>query len=225
MRILIVDDEVRVANFISRGLRESGYQVDIAHDASDADQCISQHEYSTILLDWLLPGMSGVELCRKWRKQGLEMPVIMVTARDATRDVVAALNDGADDYIIKPFKFDELLARIRANHRRAASMAVATYFKIDDLVFDTKKREVRRGELEVILSSREIALLEYFLRNVGEVLSRSSISRHVWGVNFDTGTNLVEVYINHLRSKLDCGSRKPLIHTIRGRGYVMRALD
>jgi DNA-binding response OmpR family regulator len=225
MRILIVEDETRLAKFIQKGLKEAGYVADVAEDAYNGEYLASLTDYDLILLDWLIPGMSGVELCRQWRKQGLHTPVIMLTVKDSTADLVAALDSGADDYICKPFSFDELLARIRALLRRTSAIPMAPKLELDDLVLEPSRREVSRGGAKIFLSSREFALLEFLLRNAGNVVSRTAISEHVWGNLFETNTNLVEVYINHLRKKLDCGSKRALIHTVRGAGYVMKVME
>ncbi|MFQ5709333.1 MAG: response regulator [bacterium] len=225
MRVLIVEDEMRVANFIRKGLKEAGYAADIAEDANEGDYLCSVNDYDLILLDWLLPDTSGIELCHQWRKQGLQTPVIMVTAKDHTNDVISALDSGVDDYIIKPFSFSELLARMRALLRRVSSIPVNSKLILDDLEVDFAMREVMRGDTKIFLSAREYSLLEYLLRNAGKVVTKTEISEHVWGVLFETNTNVVEVYINHLRNKIDCGSKRPLIHTIRGAGYVMKVLD
>lgn len=225
MRVLIVEDEARVAQFIRKGLKEAGYASDIAEDAHNGEYLVSVNDYDLILLDWLIPGVAGLELCREWRKRGLQTPVIMLTVKDNTSDIIAALDGGADDYIIKPFSFEELLARIRAHLRRSSAMPVSALLKLDDLVVDPARRDVRRGDVKIFLTGREFALLEFLLRGNGNVLSRSTIAEHVWGVLFETNTNLVEVYVNHLRRKLDCGSRRPLIHTVRGFGYVMKVLN
>ncbi len=224
MRVLIVEDEARLAEFIRKGLKEAGYAADIAEDASNGEYLVSINNYDMILLDWLIPGITGLELCREWRKRGLQTPVIMLTVKDNTNDIIEALDSGADDYIIKPFSFEELLARIRAHQRRSAVMPENTLLKLDDLVVDVVRREVHRGGIKLILTGREFALLEFLLRSNGKVLSRSTIAKHVWGMSLEN-SNLVEVYVNHLRRKLDCGSRLPLIHTVRGFGYVMKVLN
>ncbi|MDZ7276626.1 MAG: response regulator transcription factor [candidate division KSB1 bacterium] len=225
MRVLIVEDEARVAQFIRKGLNEADYVADIAADAHQAEYLASLNEYDLILLDWLIPGASGVELCRQWRERGMLTPIIMLTVKDNTTDLITALDNGADDYLTKPFSFAELLARMRAQLRRTSSAPLVPLLKLDDLVVDPSKREVQRGGNKIFCSSREYALLEYLLRNAGNVVTRTAIAEHVWGLLFETNTNLIEVYINHLRKKLDCGSRRPLIHTVRNIGYVMKVLE
>lgn len=221
MRILIVEDEVGVANFIRKGLKEAGYVSDIASNADDGDDLISSNDYDVVLLDWLLPGMSGLELCLQWRESGIRTPIIMLTTEDETNGVVAALDSGADDCIEKPFSFTELLARIRLVLRRTAANVADPVLKLDDLQMNLSRREVTRSDTKITLSAREYSLLEYLLRNTDRVVSKTEISEHVWGLLFDTNTNIVEVYISHLRRKLNCGD--PLIHTVRGVGYVMKA--
>lgn len=225
MKALIVEDEPRVARFIQQGLTEANYEVDVAYDAETGEAFVSKNNYEVVLLDWLLPGMSGLELCQKWREGGITVPVIMVTARDSTEDLIKALDSGADDYIVKPFSFEALLARIRANVRRVTTLTEPLHLKLADLHVDVAKRRVRRGDEEIFLSAREFALLELLLRSQGKVIPKTKVFQEVWGYSFETNTNLVEVYINHLRKKLDCGSRTPLIHTIRGVGYIMKELD
>lgn len=225
MRVLIVEDESRLASFIRRGLKEAGYVADVAGDAYSGDFLASTNDYDLILLDWLLPDSSGLKLCHQWREKGLQTPLIMLTCKDTTSDIISALDSGADDYITKPFSFTELLARIRALLRRASEVPISPLLKLDDLTVDVSTRKVRRGNAEIPLSPREFSLLEFLLRNCGKVISKTEISEHVWGLLFDTNTNIVEVYINHLRKKLDCGSRRPLIHTVRGVGYIMKVLN
>ena len=222
MKILIVEDEKRVVNFLQKGLRRANYEIDVAESSETAEALVAENEYDFILLDWMLPGKSGIELCKSWRMQGLKVPIIVLTARDTTKDLVNALDSGADDYIVKPFSFSELLARIRALQRRYSDNSNSKILKIDDLILDIERREVERGGSKIYLSSREFTLLEFLMKNVETVISKSKISEHVWGFTFETRTNLIEVYINHLRKKLDCGSQVPLIHTIKGAGYVMK---
>lgn len=225
MKVLIVEDEVRVANFIRKGLKEAGHAADVAEDAEKGQSLASANEYDLILLDWILPGVNGLELCLQWRKQGLRIPIMMVTCKDTTNDVISALDSGADDYIVKPFTFSELLARMRALERRASSTPTSPKLRLDDLEVDPIRREVNRGKAKIFLSAREFALLEYLLRNTDAVVTKADIFKHVWGVYHETSTNIIEVYVNRLRIKLDCGSRCPLIHTIRGVGYVMKVLE
>ncbi|RMI13162.1 MAG: DNA-binding response regulator [Calditrichaeota bacterium] len=225
MKVLVVEDESRLANFIRKGLKEAGYAVDMVDNGEEADYMVSVNDYDAILLDWMLPDMSGVDLCQMWRKAGIDTPIIMVTAKDTKEDIVAGLNCGADDYVAKPFSFAELLARLRAVIRRASTMNRSPVLKLDDLTMDVARRDVRRGNTKVHLSSREFSLLEYLLRNAGRPVTKAEISEHVWGNYFETNSNIIEVTINHLRKKLDCGSRRQLIHTIRGVGYMIKELE
>ncbi|RMF65682.1 MAG: DNA-binding response regulator [Calditrichaeota bacterium] len=225
MKVLIVEDEARVARFIRKGLKEAGHQADIATDAEQVRDIEIDGKYDVILMDWILPGTNGRELCLFWRKQGVQTPVLMLTCKDTTEDVISALDSGADDYMVKPFSFEELLARIRALHRRTSKLAPAPKLRMDDLELDVVKREVRRGGEPIFLSNREFELLEYLLRNAERVVSKSEIAEHVLGIHHDTHTNIIEVHINHLRNKLNCGSRRRLIHTIRGAGYVMKLME
>lgn len=225
MKILVVEDEKRVANFIRKGLKEAGCTVDVADNAERGRHLTSVNEYDLILLDWILPDTSGVDLCHQWRKQGLHVPVIMVTCKDDTKDVISALDSGADDYIVKPFTFGELLARMRALHRRASSIPSETKLKLDDLVVYPVVRAVKRGDEDIFLSAREFSLLEYLIRSADKVVTKTDIFENVWSVFHDTNTNIIEVYVNRLRTKLDCGSRRPLIHTVRGLGYIMKTME
>ncbi len=225
MRVLVVEDEPRVASFTRNGLREAGYVSDLASKAEVADELVSSNDYDLILLDWLLPDGSGVELCQRWRKERVMTPIIMLTCKDKTEDIIKALDGGADDYLVKPFSLMELLARIRALLRRASVGSGQSQIEVDDLTLDLSRREVYRGGSKIDLSYREYCLLEYLLRNAGRTVSRSEISERVWGNHFDTNTNVIEVYVNHLRKKLDCGSKRPLIKTIRGFGYMIQGYD
>ncbi len=225
MRVLIVEDEARLANFISKGMKETGYVSDIAKDAKHADYFVSTNDYDLILLDWLLPDISGLELCKKWRLQGRQTPLIMITAKDNREDIISGLDCGADDYLVKPFSFSELLARIRALLRRASVMPASLKLELDDLVVDLARHEVTKGKTKIVLSGREFSLLEYLMRNAGKVVTKTQIAEHVWGEIFYNNTNVIDVYINHLRKKLNCRLERPLIHTIRGTGYIMEILD
>ncbi|KAA3617932.1 MAG: DNA-binding response regulator [Calditrichaeota bacterium] len=222
MKTLIVEDETRVVSFLKKGLKNANYEVFVAEDADSAEKLVAENEFGFILLDWMLPGRSGLEICQSWRQQGIEVPIIVLTARDTTKDIVTALDSGADDYIVKPFSFSELLARMRALQRRFSDKSIHKELKIEDLTLNVQRREAKRGDTIIYLSTREFSLLEYLMQNTGNVISKAKISEHVWGFTFETRTNLIEVYINHLRKKLDCGSKTPLIHTIKGAGYVMK---
>jgi heavy metal response regulator len=220
MRILIVEDEKKIAEFMKRGLREEGYAVDVAYDGVEGQFLARTNTYDLIILDLMLPKLDGISLCKGLRKEGLAVPVIMVTAKDTVEDKVAGLDSGADDYITKPFAFEELLARIRALLRKKD--APATTLHVDDLMLDLVTHKVTRRGAEITLTAKEYALLEYMMRNAGKVITRTMISEHVWDTDFDTFTNVIDVYINYLRKKIDAGSSKKLIQTVRGRGYMLK---
>jgi DNA-binding response OmpR family regulator len=218
VRILIVEDEPGVARFIEQGLRESGFAVDIARDGQEGFEYALAAEYDAIVLDIMLPRMDGLSMLREIRDSRIKTPVLLLTARDAVEDRVRGLDSGADDYLVKPFAFSELLARVRALLRRPPLHA-NPILRAGDLAMDIAKREVRCGEQLIELSPREFALLEYFLRHPNQVLTRTQIIEHIWNFNFFSETNVVDVYIGYLRRKLDCGSGAPLIQTIRGIGF------
>ncbi len=221
MRILVIEDEKRLSDVLRKGLTEEGYTVDVADDGEAGYRMVADADYDLIILDWRLPKRSGIDLLRQLRGERCVAPVLMLTARIEIADRVEGLDAGADDYLTKPFAFEELLARVRAllrrDHRDARAM-----LEIDDLVVDPATHGVKRGGVTVPLSSREYALLEYFLRNQNRVLSRTVIAEHVWDFPYATTTNVIDVYVKYLRDKLDVGSRRPLIHTVRGAGYIMR---
>jgi len=221
MRILVVEDERKVASFIQKGLAEEGYAVDVAHDGEDGLAMALDGVHDLVVLDIMLPKRDGLSVLRELRNRRIQTPVLLLTARDAVPDRVAGLDAGADDYLVKPFAFDELLARIRALLRRrggdrAAVLAAA------ELTLDPATREVRRAGKKIDLTPKEYALLEYLLRNKGRVLNRALIAQHVWDYDFDTATNVIDVYINYLRKKVDAEFAPRLIHTVRGAGYVLR---
>ncbi len=220
MRILIVEDEKKIAEFMKRGLKEEGYAVDVAYDGEEGQFLARTNTYDLIILDLMLPKLDGISLCKGLRKEGLAVPVIMVTAKDAVEDKVAGLDSGADDYITKPFAFEELLARIRALLRKKG--VPATTLLVDELTLDLVTHKVTRRGAEIILTAKEYALLEYMMRNAGKVITRTMISEHVWDTDFDTFTNVIDVYINYLRKKIDAGNSKKLIQTVRGRGYMLK---
>lgn len=222
MRILVVEDERRVAAFIKRGLEEEYYAVDVAYDGEEALDWVAVADYDLIVLDVLLPKKDGFQVCRELRQQGNKVPILMLTARDAIEDRVKGLDSGADDYLVKPFAFQELLARIRALLRRS-SEAKTPLLQVGDLVLDTLRREARRGEKVIELTAREYALLEFLMRHPGQVLSRTQIVDHVWNYDFFTTSNVVDVYIGYLRRKIDDGFEVKLIKTVRGVGYKIEA--
>lgn len=220
MRILVVEDEKKIAGFIKRGLKEEGYAVDVAADGDEGYELASVNDYDLIILDIMLPKCDGVTLCKKLRSDRVETPVIMLTAKTSVQDKVTGLDAGANDYLTKPFAFEELLARMRVLLRR--TVQPATRLQVADLALDLLSHKVTRADRDIILSSREFALLEYLMRNAGAVVTRTMISEHVWDIDFDTSTNVIDVYINYLRNKIDADFDKKLIQTIRGRGYMLK---
>lgn len=222
MRILLVEDDARIARFVSQGLREQTYAVDVTADGEDALYKAAINDYDAVILDVMIPGRDGFEVCRELRAAGSDVPVIMLTARDAVEDRVRGLDTGADDYLTKPFEVSELLARLRALLRRGHVVRPAL-ITASDLVIDTRAHLVERGGRRVELTAKEYALLEYLARERGRVLTRSEIAEHVWDENFDPLSNLIDVNINRLRRKIDDGSAVPLIHTRRGEGYMLAA--
>jgi len=221
MRLLVVEDEEKVARFVRRALEEEQYAVDIAQDGESALEQTEVVPYDLIILDLTLPKKGGFEVLHLLRQQGNKVPVLILTARTAVSSRVKGLDLGADDYLVKPFSIEELLARVRALLRRGRNEPV-TKLQADDLLLDPVTHEVYRGGKKIDLTGKEYALLEYFLRNPNRVLTRSMISEHVWDINFDTFTNVIDVYVNYLRNKIDHGFERPLIHTVRGVGYVLK---
>ena len=221
MRVLVIEDDPGVADFVRKGLREASYAVDLADDGVDGFNVACVNQYDVIVLDLMLPGKDGFTVLHELRSGGVRTPVICLTARDAVDDRVKGLDLGADDYLTKPFSFAELLARIRAVLRRGEKIT-ANPIVVGDLTLDVVARSVRRGERRIDLSPNEFALLEYLARNVGHVLSRTMILEHVWDMHQDPMTNVIDVHINRLRKKVDGGAARPLIHTIRGVGYVLQ---
>jgi len=221
MRILVVEDERKVAQLIQKGLAEEQYGVDIALDGERGMSMSESQHYDLYIVDVMLPKMNGMELVKVLRHRQEKAPILMLTAKATIEDKVAGLDSGADDYLTKPFAFEELLARVRSLLRRGAQQK-STILTIADLELDTVTHKARRGGKMIDLTAKEYALLDYFLQNKDRVLTRSAISEHIWDYNFDTGTNIIDVYINHLRNKVDNLFEKKLIHTVRGVGYVMR---
>ena len=219
MQILVVEDEQKVAAFLRQALMEAGYVVSVAHDGAAGLHLAQVSEFDLIILDRLLPQMNGLEFCRTLRDRKSETPILMVTARDSLEDKVLGLDSGADDYLTKPFSLDELLARVRALLRRRTGPAASSVLTLDDLSLDTQTRIARRDGKEFELSSREYALLEYLLRNPRRPVSRTQIAEHVWGFDFDSGSNVIDVYIGYLRRKIDAGHERKLIKTLRHVGY------
>ena len=220
MRVLLVEDDQRIAHFVAKGLRENTYAVDVAVDGGAALYQSAINTYDAIVLDVMLPVKDGFAVCRELRETGLKTPILMLTARDAVEDRVVGLDAGADDYLIKPFAFDELLARLRALLRRAGDVRPAK-ITIADLEIDTSGQRVWRDGREISLTSKEYALLEYLAREKGKVVGRADIAEHVWDETFDPFSNLIDVYVKRLRTKMDDGFAVSLIHTRRGSGYVL----
>ena len=220
MHILLVEDEAKVARFIKEGLTAEGYDVEIAADGKAGEKKALTGEFDLVLLDVLLPKKNGFEVLRTLRNEGMRTPVLMLTARSTTEDIVQGLDHGADDYLTKPFAFNELLARIRSLLRRQRNSH--TTFRLADLQLDTLTRKATRSGTTIELTAREYSLLEYFMRNPGRILTRTMISEHVWSIKFDTFTNVIDVYINYLRNKIDKDYPKKLLQTVRGVGYMLK---
>jgi heavy metal response regulator len=221
MRILLVEDDKKVASFIRKGLEEEGYAVDVAADGEAGLFMGLDRLHDLIILDVMLPKKPGFQVLRELRQAKAATPVLMLTARDTVEDKVQGLDAGADDYLTKPFVFAELLARVRALLRRRAETR-SPRLQVADLVLDPATRSVTREGQPITLTNREFALLEYLMRNAGRVLTRTAITEHVWDYDFDSGTNVIDVYVNYLRKKVDAGREPKLLHTVRGAGYVLR---
>ncbi|MBM3459016.1 MAG: response regulator transcription factor [Armatimonadetes bacterium] len=221
MRVLVVEDEERVAGFLQRGLSASGYEPDVATTGEQALRLLEQERYDAVILDLMLPGISGLEVVRELRRRPQSPPVLALTALDSVEDRIAGLDAGCDDYLPKPFAFQELLARLRALQRRAVATRMPVY-EYANLMLDPATRTVQRGGRKVELTNKEYALLEYMLRRPGEVLPRAELLENVWGYDFDTQSNVLDVYVNFLRKKLEVGKERKLLHTVRGVGYVLR---
>lgn len=224
MRVLLVEDEAKMASFIERGLKEEGYAVDVAEDGEKGWEYTTTHDYDLVILDLMLPKLNGIELCGKIRSKGYKMPVLMLTARDSVDDKIKGLDQGADDYLTKPFAFDELLARMRALLRRPAEIERDTELVVEDICLDLLSRRVTVKGKSITLSQKEFALLEFLMRRRGEVVSRSQIAEHVWDMHFDPMSNTIDVYINFLRKKIDQDRDRSLIETLRGAGYRLGSL-
>ena len=222
MRILLVEDDEGISSFILKGLREAAFAVDLSVDGEDALYQVSINEYDLIILDVMIPYKNGFEVCREIREKGLETPILMLTARDAVKDRIEGLDVGADDYLVKPFAYGELLARVRALLRRKEKSFVESLLKIGELEIDTKSQRVWRSGEEVLLTTKEFTVLEYFARNAGRVIGREELSEHCWDETYDPFTNSIEVFINRLRKKIDKDTSNPLIQTRRGAGYILQ---
>src|SRR5437016_14599690 len=222
MRVLLVEDEPRVAGFIAKGLREQTYAVDVARDGEEAVYYAGVNDYDLVILDVMLPVKDGYAVCRELRGSGLRTPILMLTARDAVDDRVRGLDSGADDYLTKPFDFKELLARLRALSRRSAEIR-PELIRVGDLALNTANHAVTRSGKSVSLTAKEYALLEFLMLNQNRIVGREQIAQHVWDENFDSFSNIIDVYIRRLRAKIDAGFERPLIHTRRGAGYILTA--
>ncbi len=220
MRILIVEDDRKVGGFLLKGLKEEQYAVDLARDGEEALEMAEVHSYDVVILDLMLPKKNGFTVCREMRQNGVLTPILMLTAKDSVEDKVSGLTEGADDYLTKPFSFEELLARVRALFRRSQDSKTRV-LKAGDLELDPAKRLAVRAGKKIPLTGKEYALLEYLMRNKGRVVSESMIVEHVWDMNYEGTSNVVNVYINYLRKKIDSESAVKLIHTVRGQGYCL----
>src|SRR2546427_11242529 len=224
MRLLLVEDDARIARFVAKGLREQAYAVDVANTGDDALYQAAINTYDLVILDVMIPGRDGFAVCRELRTSGQRMPILMLTARDAVEDRIAGLSHGRDDYLTKPCEFRELLARLRALLRRSGELRPEK-IAVADLVLDTGAQSATRAGRHITLTTKEYALLEYLARNAGRVVGRAEIAEHVWDETFDPFSNLIEVYINRVRRKIDAESIKPLLHTRRGAGYLLGPAD
>ncbi|MGH6925040.1 MAG: response regulator transcription factor [Propylenella sp.] len=218
-RNLLVEDDVRIASFVRRGLEAEGYAVDLAESGDEALALANDGAYPLVILDRMLPGIDGLNVCRAMREAGSDSMVLMLTAKDSLQDKLDGLGGGADDYLTKPFAFDELLARMHALLRRGPYRGEAGALQVGDLVLDPSDHSVRRGERRIDLTAKEFALLSYLMSHPGKVLSRPRLLSNVWGYSFEPGTKVVDVYIRYLRKKVDEGEERPLIQTVRGVGY------
>lgn len=225
MKILVIEDEAAVISLIERGLKEKGLEVSIAMDGNTGLQMIRDHQFNLVILDLMLPGMNGIQVCREIRSLGFDLPVLMLTALGSTENIVTGLDSGADDYMVKPFKITELMARVNALGRRAFKKVQTPethILQIGDLQLDTDAKMAKRNEEIIPLTSTEYKLLEFFMKNQSRVLSRMEILEHVWDIDFNLGTNVVDVYVNYLRKKIDKSHDTKFIHTMIGMGYMMK---
>ncbi len=222
MKILLVEDEPKVAAFIRKGLEEQGHEVDHAYDGKFGLKLALEKDFDLLILDVILPQINGIDVCREIRKHNQEVPILMLTALGTTDDKVTGLDAGADDYLVKPFQFKELIARIKALSRRRQRVHEEKIYRVADLIVDVNAKTVIRDNISIKLTAREFALLELFLRNKGRVLSRIDIAEALWDQQFDTGSNVIDVYVNYLRNKIDKNFSPKLIHTMIGMGYVLK---
>jgi len=220
MRILVIEDEKKIASFIQRGLKEEHYAVDVAYDGEEGLFLAETNPYNLIVLDIMLPGKDGIFICRELRKKHVKTPILMLTARDAVEDKVSGLDSGADDYMTKPFAFEEFLARVRSLLRRGGEEK-SNVLRVGGLELNQLTHKVKRDGYDIPVSSKEYAFLEFLMLHANEVVTRTMISEQVWNEDFDSFTNVIDVYVKHLRDKVDKGFELPLIHTIRGAGYML----
>lgn len=226
MKILVVEDEPKVASFIKQGLEEQSYKVTLSYDGLSGYKLATENDYDVIILDLMLPFMNGLDVCRKLREANIKTPILILTALGSTDDKVTGLDSGADDYMVKPFEFKELVARLKALRKRYTdTLMKAKILKLNDLEMNLDHKTVMRGGKSITLTAKEFSLLEFMLRNKNKVLSRTEISEKVWDIHFDTGTNVIDVYMNFLRKKIDKDFDKKLIHTMVGMGYVIKSTD
>lgn len=221
MKILLVEDDKGIARFVKKGLLENAFSVDVGFDGEDGLFLALHRSYDLVILDILLPKMDGVEILKRMRKMQIQTPVIFLTAKDSEKDIVQGLNSGADDYITKPFSFNELLARIRALLRREKSSGLPQKLQVADLVLEPDKHRVLRGYKRIELTPKEYILLELLMRHPGQIITRTMISESVWDYHFDSGTNVIDVHVSHLRNKIDRDFEPKLLHTVKGVGYVL----
>ena len=224
MRVLFVEDDKSIAHFVQKGLRENYFAVDLAYDGDEGLYLALNERYDLLILDIMLPKVDGTEILKSIRERGFETPVIFLTAKDAEKDIVKGLNLGADDYMVKPFSINELLARTRAILRRAKAKRV-TKLQVADLLMDLRTHKVFRGKKRIDLTPKEYALLEYLMENEGQIVTRTMISESIWDYHFDSLTNVIDVHVYHLRNKVDKGFKPKLLHTIKGVGYVLERRD
>jgi heavy metal response regulator len=224
MRVLVVEDDKSIAHFVQKGLRENYFAVDLAYDGDEGLYLALNERYDLLILDIMLPKVDGTEILKSIRERGIETPVIFLTAKDAEKDIVKGLNLGADDYMVKPFSINELLARTRAILRRAKAKRV-TKLQVADLLMDLRTHKVFRGKKRIDLTPKEYALLEYLMENEGQIVTRTMISESIWDYHFDSLTNVIDVHVYHLRNKVDKGFKPKLLHTIKGVGYVLERRD
>lgn len=223
MPILVIEDEKKTADALKKGLEQSGFQTDVVYNPAEGFEKLKGGEYNLVVSDIIMPGMDGIELCKKIREINTAVPILLLTALDSKKSVLQGFDAGADDYLTKPFDFRELLARVKALQKRSkVAVAEGEILKFADVVLNLKSREVQRAGRKIDLSVKEFKLLEYFLRHPETLFSRTDLAREIWNVDFDTGTNIVEVYINYLRNKIDKPFGRRLIHNVHGMGYILR---